>query len=118
MSKTDELQKLKQKKEDLDKLLGQEQWYSWNDAAKVDMERKLAEKQLHELMNQTEPTFQKKCTLKSKQGSEKQFTVTDGAPDPSNNVISINSPIGQKLAQMKAGDKLEIGGEEFELSSD
>ena len=117
MATKDEIAKLKQKKEDLDKLLGQEQWYSWNDAAKVDMERKLAEKQLHEMMNQAEPTFKKTFKLKSARGEKKQFTVTDGVPDPDHDVISTSSPIGQKLAQMKAGDKLEIGGEVFELTN-
>ncbi len=115
MNKKDEIAKLKQQKEDLDLVLAADQWTSFREAAQTEMDKQVLEKHLMTMENETQANIQTSYKLKSANGELVSYTVTDGAPDPSNNMISVNSPIGQKLAQMKVGDKLEIGGEEFEL---
>jgi transcription elongation GreA/GreB family factor len=113
-----EITKLKKQKEELDQVLAADQWTSWREATQTEMDKQVLEKHLMTVENEVQASTRISFKLKSATGVTVKYTVTDGSPDPSNHVISINSPIGQKLTQMKAGDKLEIGGEEFVLSGD
>ncbi len=65
--------------------------------------------QLEAMIKQQTNNSLKTVVLKSHNGKKQIYKLTTSKPDPSNGIISLDSPIGKKLNTAQKGDSVQIG---------
>lgn len=117
---SDQIESIKKRIEDLRHIMNSDMGASFKEAVQTEEMIKILEIQLRQLLHEktssTSGALENSIfNLKSKQGKIITVTITTSSPDPSKNIFSANSPIGQKLLQQKSGEKITLRNEEYEL---
>lgn len=114
-----EIQKIKSRIEELKQVANSDIGASFKEAVQTQDMIKMLEIRLHDLIEEDigrGKDSQTSFVLKSQKGQSIRVIITDGNPDPANNIFSHESPIGKEVTESKPGDKIKLRGEIYTIS--
>ena len=110
--KIDELQK---RLDEIYETSGDDVHYSLREGAQTEEMTNMIQRQIAGLQEQLES---ESCLVKYTLSTESEslvITLIDSNPDPQKLFITKKSPLGQRLLELKVGDKIEFKHKEYEI---